>query len=326
MTVADSDALQPLILQFGTSRFLQAHVDYFVSQSLANGDSSTPVLVVQTSNSPAGKKRVAAMNQMESYPVHIQGLQAGKVVDRVEQVRSITGALEAEQDWPTIIEVFCQQVTHVISNTADNGYRLHDEDDELASLTLISPTPPKSYPAKLLILLKARYQHNKEGLTIMPCELVADNGLVLKELILSLAQRWGLPSAFTTWLESHCIWVNSLVDRIVSAPIEPLGAVAEPYALWAIEAQPNLVLPCQHDAIRLVENLAPLEWLKLSLLNLSHTYLVDRWLQQCRNRCPCGDHRRSRGPHSYGNPLTAIRWPPGQAPTPNGQRCCSVEW
>ena len=31
------------------------------------------------------------------------------------------------------------------------------------------------------------------------------------------------------------VFGNTLVDRIVSQDIEPVGAIAEPYALWAIQ-------------------------------------------------------------------------------------------
>jgi tagaturonate reductase len=72
--------------------------------------------------------------------------------------------------------------------------------------------------------------------------------------------------------------VNSLVDRIVSEPIHPVGAIAEPYALWAIERQPGMVLPCEHEDIVLTDDLAHYERLKLLLLNLGHTMLAELWL------------------------------------------------
>ena len=75
------------------------------------------------------------------------------------------------------------------------------------------------------------------------------------------------------------MWINSLVDRIVSEPLEPLGAVAEPYALWAIEDQPGLELPCRHPAIVVAADLKPYERLKLFILNLGHTYLAEIWAQ-----------------------------------------------
>lgn len=266
-----SKVADPLILQFGTSRFLQAHVDYFVSKSIEAGRSKAPVAVVQTSASPAGKARVDAFNRLDSYPVRIQGIEAGKKVDRVEQVSSVHCAFQAERSWDQITHLFCHQVSHVVSNTADNGYLL-DPNDRLTD------EPPVSFPAKLVVLLQARYRHNGEGLTLMPCELIADNGRVLKDTVLSLAKDWQLEEGFLSWLEQQCIWVNSLVDRIVSSPLDPIGAVTEPYALWAIENQPGLQQPCDHPAIRLVDDLAPLERLKLGVLNLSHSFLVEHWL------------------------------------------------
>jgi tagaturonate reductase len=74
--------------------------------------------------------------------------------------------------------------------------------------------------------------------------------------------------------------VNSLVDRIVSQPLEPAGAVAEPYAHWAIEDPPGLTLPCVHPSVTVVPTLAEIETLKLFVLNLGHTVLADRWLRR----------------------------------------------
>ena len=45
--------LNRAILQFGTGRFLLAHVDLFVSEALAAGQAAGGILVVQTTRSPA---------------------------------------------------------------------------------------------------------------------------------------------------------------------------------------------------------------------------------------------------------------------------------
>ena len=123
----------------------------------------------------------------------------------------------------------------------------------------------------------------------MPCELVVNNGDVLYDLVLNLAMEWQLPTQFTSWLEKDCVWANTLVDRIVSEAIEPIGAVTEPYALWAIEKQANLILPCQSTAIKLVDSLKDIELLKLGILNLSHTYLVDLWQKDELNGQPLSE-------------------------------------
>ncbi len=73
-------------------------------------------------------------------------------------------------------------------------------------------------------------------------------------------------------------FANSLVDRIVSEPIDPVGAIAEPYAIWAIEQTDGLTLPCTHPDIVVTDNLALYERLKLYLLNLGHTFIAEQWL------------------------------------------------
>ena len=54
--------------------------------------------------------------------------------------------------------------------------------------------------------------------------------------------------------------------------------MAEPYALWAIEALPGLEPICRHPAITLTDDLEHYEQLKLLILNLGHSYLAERWL------------------------------------------------
>src|ERR1700685_2557063 len=86
-----------------------------------------------------------------------------------------------------------------------------------------------------------------------------------------------MEQAFLRWAGEACLWVNSLVDRIVSEPLEPARAVAEPYALWAVERQPRLEMPCVHAAVILTDDLARYERLKLFILNLGHTWLAEGW-------------------------------------------------
>ena len=80
------------------------------------------------------------------------------------------------------------------------------------------------------------------------------------------------------WLDRRCIWACSLVDRIVAEALDPIGAVAEPYALWAIEDAPGLRPVCTHPDLVVTAELARYERLKLYILNLGHTWLAERWL------------------------------------------------
>jgi len=272
------------ILQFGTSRFLLAHVDLFVSEALALGNAGKAlggITLVQSTSNPASAARVAALAGGAGYPVRIRGLAGGERVDRTVQCTAVKEAVQADAQWPQLRDAFIRDVQVVVSNTADRGYQLDDSDN--ASLLAAGSPAPRSFPAKLLVLLHGRWQGNPQApLSLLPCELIEKNGEVLRDLVMSLAAQWQLDASFITWLRDHCVWANSLVDRIVSEAIEPVGAVAEPYALWAIEAQPRLVLPCVHPAIVLTDDLARHERLKLFLLNAAHTWLAERWINDQR--------------------------------------------
>ena len=116
-----------------------------------------------------------------------------------------------------------EEVRIVLSNTRGAGYRPAD-DDGAATFR-----QGMSYAAKLRHLLLARFERNPSPVRVMPLELVTDNGVVLKRRVLDIAS--GRPQAFLDWLDRDVVWVSSLGDRIVSEPIEPAGAVAEPYGL-----------------------------------------------------------------------------------------------
>jgi tagaturonate reductase len=270
-----SDAMVNPILQFGTSRFLQAHADLFISEALAHGDALGPVTVVQSTDNPDSARRIEAFRRPGGFPVRIRGWHDGAVVDDERRVLSVTQALQTSRDWPRIRADVASGVQVILSNTGDAGYALAPDDD--AGL-LLSDAAPRSFPAKLLVLLHGRFLHSAAPISIFPCELVANNGTVLRDLLLRMAHDWRLEPAFGTWLADGCVWVNSLVDRIVSAPLDPVGAVAEPYALWAVEAQPGMLLPCRHPQLVVTDNLELYERRKLFLLNLGHTFLAELWL------------------------------------------------
>lgn len=262
------------ILQFGTGRFLQAHVDLFVSQALAQGQALGGITVVQSTGSPQSSARAAALAQ--GYRVELRGMQRGQRVEENVPVDAVRAVWHADRDWARLRDAVASTVQVIVSNTADAGYVLDDSDT--AALLRSPTTTPRSYPAKLVALLHHRWQQQPEApLTLYPCELVSRNGDTLRNLVTTLAQSWDVAPAFLRYVREHCVWVNSLVDRIVSSPLEPAGAVAEPYALWAIERQPRMVLPCSHPAMVLTDALAAFEQRKLWLLNLGHTVLAQRW-------------------------------------------------
>ncbi|MBB1249480.1 mannitol dehydrogenase family protein [Rhizobium sp. G21] len=260
------------ILQFGTSRFLQAHADLFVSEALTRGEAIGPITIVQTTRSGERSKRLTALAAQEGFPVRIRGLKDGEVIDETRRITSVKKALSIHDDWAETARIFSGEARAVISNTGDAGFDIGAEADEMPE------GAPESFPGKLTKLLLGRFETGGAALTILPAELISRNGDALKGIVLRLAARWRLPQSFLDWLESEVIFSNTLVDRIVSEPIEPAGAVAEPYALWAIETRPGQILPCLHPDIVTAPDISSYERLKLFILNLGHTAMTEKWL------------------------------------------------
>ncbi|WP_018151018.1 hypothetical protein [Leeia oryzae] len=271
------------ILQFGTSRFLQAHVDLFVSQAMEAGEALGGITIVQGTNNPESAGRIAAFSDAKGYPVHLRGLQQGALVDETYWVNSVRKGLVATKDWIALQDIVASSESQVvISNTGDKGYEIPLADRLFRQRV---DSVPESFPARLLLLLWYRFLQGGAPITLYPCELISRNGDVLKGVLLQLASQWSLPADFQDYLKNDCIWVNSLVDRIVSEAIKPVGAVAEPYALWAIERTPGMVLPCLHPQVIVTDELASYERLKLLFLNLGHSCMVETW-QSMADRAP----------------------------------------
>ena len=256
-----------VLLQFGTSRFLQAHVDLFAEEARAAGQAVPPIVIVQTTRDPERARRLAGFADPAGFPVMLRGLRDGMRDERTVQVRSVREGLSAAGDWDRLVDLAVGAATHIVSNTGDSGYAIPDADRTAPAATQV----PESFCGMLTELLHRRWQAGGAGVTVVR------NGDVLRAAIQDLARDQGREAAFLEWLEHECVWANTLVDRIVSEPLHPAGAVAEPYALWAIERQPGLALPFSHPDIVLADDLEPYERLKLHILNLGHSWLAARW-------------------------------------------------
>lgn len=261
-----------MIIQFGTSRFLQAHVDLFATEASAAGQKVPEIVIVQISADPERAKRLPAFADKSGFPVILRGVHRGVIIDRVVQVRSVTGGLSARGDWDALRDIFVHRARYIVSNSGDTGF--------IPTASDYSREPndiPQSFCGTVLALLHARWTAGKAGLTFLPCELVPSNATTLCEALMKLATDRQLEPSFVTWLHEANIWADTLVDRIVSEPLEPAGAIAEPYALWAVADRPGLELPFSHPAIVLTKDLEPFERLKLHILNLGHSWLAQRW-------------------------------------------------
>ena len=101
--------------------------------------------------------------------------------------------------------------------------------------------------------MAARWHAGKPGLILLPCELIADNGTVLRDTVLRHAADWALEEDFLRWLRRRT--GSAIRWWIASSPApcrsgsrlnaengyeDALLDTAEPFGLWVIEGDEAL--------------------------------------------------------------------------------------
>ena len=270
-------ALPETVLQFGGGRFLRSFIARFIHDANVAGQAVGRVVVVQ---STPGTRASLLNARPDGYPLLVRGIENDTVIDRVDRIASISRGLEAATQWDAVLELArSPALKYIVSNTTEAGYALADGD-------AIDAKPPTQFPAKLTRVLWERFRAAGSPPMILPCELFERNAERLRELVLTMARRWSLSAEFLSWLETECVWLNNLVDCIVTAPppdhpllaSEPLLNVREPFALLAIERPKGKKVELfEHPDLHLVDDVGPYHLRKVRMLNGTHTALVAKF-------------------------------------------------
>ncbi len=274
------------IIQFGTGVLLRGLTDYLIDQANKQGVFKGRIVVVKSTQ---GGEIAAFDKQDNLYTVCVRGVENGDAVEKEVVCSAISRVLAADGHWPEILACASDpNFQVVISNTTEVGIQFVAES--------IHDTPPASYPGKLLAFLWERYLFFQgavdKGLVIVPTELVPDNAVLLKKILLDLANHNKLPAAFCDWLLQANHFCNSLVDRIVPGKPSPelkaqlaqqlgyqddLLIMAESYRLWAIEGNEQVreVLSFEQsdEGVIIAPDIRKYRERKLRLLNGTHTLL-----------------------------------------------------
>ncbi len=274
------------ILQFGTGRFLRAFADCLIDEARKSGHYNGRIVMV--ASTPSGRAELLN-NQKGRYTLWTRGHKQGELIDEFHSVTSVSRALSASQHWNDVLAVAkSPHLETILSNTTEIGLSLQDNDPQ---------SSPQSFPGRLCALLHTRAEFfdyaDSSRVTILPCELIDNNGDLLRDLVMEQAQRWSLGARFTDWVQHSILFCNTLVDRIVpglprktelEAAYSRLGyedellTVCEPYRLWAIQGDETLHEKLGFskgaDGVVIAPEISPYRTRKIRLLNGGHTLSV----------------------------------------------------
>ena len=275
------------ILQFGEGNFLRAFVEYAFQTLNKKANFNAGIAVVQ----PIDRGMVSMLNDQDGlYTLFLKGVQKGQEIQHQELITNIVKGIDPYINFNEYLSLAREEsLEFIISNTTEAGIAYVASDTK-------EMQPPSSFPAKLTVLLYERFKHFNgsadKGLTIIPCELINHNSETLKEIILKYSGDWNLGEEFKTWLNTHCSFHSTLVDRIVPGypkdEIEAYNAqleykdnlivAAEAFLLWVIEGDDTLKakLPFHKTDldVKIVKDMQPYRTRKVRILNGAHTAMV----------------------------------------------------
>ncbi len=276
--------LKEKVLQFGTGVLLRGLPDYFIDKANRQGLFNGRVVVVKSTES--GDAGVFD-RQDGLYTLCVRGIEDGRKAEENIVCSAISRVLSAKLHWHEILSLAHRpEMRIVISNTTEVGIQLVEDDIRLV--------PPSSFPGKLLAFLYERYKafggSPDSGMVIVPTELIVDNGKKLAGIMKELALMNRMEADFLAWMERHCRFCSSLVDRIVPGKpdagtleqlqhdlgyTDELLTVCEVYRLWAIEGDEGvrnvLSFRAVDEGVIIEPDIEIYRELKLRLLNGAHT-------------------------------------------------------
>ncbi len=283
------------ILQFGEGNFLRAFVDWQIDIANEKGVMNSGVAICQPILDE--ERKVLGMidlmqRQDNLYHVYLEGIENKQPKKDIRLVRSVMDSFNPYVDYAKYEQYFLSpELKITISNTTEAGIRYEEGDD-------LTACPPKSYPAKMTALLYKRFRHfggdPEKGLCIICCELIENNGSTLHDYVLRHARHNNLGEEFIAWVENHCHFCDTLVDRIVPGfPRENIDEIkaelgyddnlvvkAELYHLWAIggagykEVMKHLPLDKAGLHVIFMPSIKQFRDKKVRILNGSHTGMV----------------------------------------------------
>ena len=172
---------------------------------------------------------------------------------------------------------------------ADGGLDLTRQEvvDDIAALRADHRSTVHSAPAKLVSGFAARRRVGADGLTVVPCDNLRDNGLAVARVVRDLAAA--VDPDLAAWIEQGVEFATTMVDRITPEPTpqdmasaaaatgvdDRAVVVTEPFTQWVISGAFAGGRPLWESAgATFTADVGPFEDRKLLMLNGAHSMLA----------------------------------------------------
>lgn len=271
----DRGAKRAGIVHFGLGAFTRAHQAWYTDRAMAAAGGDWLILGVSLRSPEVGEQ----LNPQDG--LYTLAERSGGGTDR-RVIGAVRKVLLASAEREAIVAAVAAPSTPIVTFTVTEKGYCRQADGSL-NLTLAE----QGFYPLLAEALARRRAAGSGGLTLLSCDNLADNGHQLRRLLRDyVAAR---DPGLWPWIEQHCTFPCSMVDRIVPATTEAdraeaaaaLGledcglVVTEPFSQWVIEDRFAGPRPAWDQVgAELVSDVAPYETAKLRMLNGAHSALA----------------------------------------------------
>ncbi|HGU9821278.1 TPA: mannitol dehydrogenase family protein [Enterobacter cancerogenus] len=285
----DRQSLRSRIVHFGFGAFHRAHQALLTDRVLNANGGDWGICEISLFNGDV------LMSQLRAQDHLFTVLEKGPDGNQPIIVGAVHECLNAKLDsLAAIIEKFCEPQVAIVSLTiTEKGYCLDPATGRLDTQNarivhdLENPSEPHSAPGILVEALHRRRERGLQPFTVLSCDNIPDNGHVVKNAVLGMAQKRSPELA--AWIDAHVSFPGTMVDRIVPAATEaslaeitqalgvddPCAISCEPFIQWVVEDNFVAGRPEWEVAgVQMVEDVLPWEQMKLRMLNGSHSFLA----------------------------------------------------
>ena len=256
--------LTPSVVHLGLGAFHRAHQALVFDKLLSSGDTRWGIFGVAMRSTQLADALAAQ-----------DGLYALQIASRDGVAWQVAGALLQTA-------VAAREPEQVIAAIAASATRW-------VTLTVTEKGYVPALAELLVQGLARRYAAGLPGLTVASCDNLTGNGRQLEALCLEAARA--ISPALAAWVQMHCAFPNSMVDRIVPAAtparleaarqvlgVADAGALGtEGFTEWVLErrfADPTDEQALASAGVTVVDDVRPFEDAKLRLLNGSHSAMA----------------------------------------------------
>ena len=285
----DRTQLRSRIVHFGFGAFHRAHQALLTNRVLNAKGGDWGICEISLFSGDV------LMSQLRAQDHLFTVLEKGAEGNQPIIVGAVNECLNAKLDsLAAIIEKFCEPQVAIVSLTiTEKGYCIDPATGKLDMQNariihdLENPAEPHSAPGILVEALHRRRERGLPAFTVLSCDNIPDNGHVVKNAVLGMAQKRSPELA--AWIDEQVSFPGTMVDRIVPAATDaslaeitqalgvedPCAISCEPFIQWVVEDNFVAGRPEWEVAgVQMVHDVLPWEQMKLRMLNGSHSFLA----------------------------------------------------